>query len=278
LVNIEHLGRRQMVTRLLVWNPKRWHWWDELSDEFEKRGKKWVGNWSSGTTKSIRPGDRVFLIRLGKEPRGIMGSGVATSATYIGRHWDKELARQGRKASYVDIALDVLRNPGREVILTIETLRAANLGRFNWSPRASGVEIPAQVAARLEDLWRRFLRKPVRVLVTVEPEAVEGLPVEIVTYNRGRSRRLRDAAAAASRGICEVRQLDYSTVLDGKGVRVLHVHHRRQLGATDRPKLTRLSDLAVVCANCHSRIHLDPRRALAVERLRKLLAKRASPG
>jgi predicted HNH restriction endonuclease len=60
-------------------------------------------------------------------------------------------------------------------------------------------------------------------------------------------------------------------VLDGRGVRVLQVHHRKQLSAREAPSITKLGDLAVVCANCHLLLHLDPKNALKVEKLREML-------
>jgi predicted HNH restriction endonuclease len=35
-----------------------------------------------------------------------------------------------------------------------------------------------------------------------------------------------------------------------------HVHHKRPLSERDGDEVTRLEDLAVVCANCHAMIHL----------------------
>jgi 5-methylcytosine-specific restriction protein A len=37
--------------------------------------KKVCARWSCGNTKQIETGDRGFLIRLGVEPKGIVGSG-----------------------------------------------------------------------------------------------------------------------------------------------------------------------------------------------------------
>ncbi len=105
-----------------------------------------------------------------------------------------------------------------------------------------------------------------------EPSVFEGSLTEIVTFKQGRSRALRDRALKRSNGRCEACTVDYSTLLDGKGVRVLQVHHRKQLAATDRPRLTKLSDLAVVCANCHMLIHVNPKKALSIERLKALLS------
>jgi 5-methylcytosine-specific restriction enzyme A len=72
-----------MNTYLLAWNPNRWKW-VELSDEADQTaaGTIVTGRWSCGNTKKIQKGDRVFLIRLGVEPKGIMGSGwVSEDAT-----------------------------------------------------------------------------------------------------------------------------------------------------------------------------------------------------
>lgn len=109
-----------------------------------------------------------------------------------------------------------------------------------------------------------------------EPSALEGLRTETVIYSRGRNRRLRDRALFNSKGVCEACLVNYSAILDGKGVRALQVHHRKQLAASDRPRLTKLDDLAVVCATCHVLIHMDPSRAMRVEVLRRLL-KRKGP-
>jgi hypothetical protein len=54
-------------------------------------------------------------------------------------------------------------------------------------------------------------------------------------------------------------------------VRVLQVHHRQQLAARDVPVVTKGSDLAVVCANCHLLLHLNPEKALSVKELQEML-------
>jgi hypothetical protein len=60
-------------------------------------------------------------------------------------------------------------------------------------------------------------------------------------------------------------------MVDALGVRVLQVHHRKQLAVVDRPRVNRLADLPVVCANCHVLIHADPRRAMRHEDLGRRL-------
>lgn len=260
-----------MATYLLTWSPKRWHWWDEISDVFRQRNGGFLGEWSSGNTKRIVPGDRVFLIRLGKEPRGIVGAGHAMSTVYKGRHWDKRRARSGDTALLVRIRLDVLRNPGREAVYPLADLKRGVLGSMNWEPPSSGVEIPAPLTVRLEEEWSKFVGRGAVPAPHAVAAALEGLRTETVTYSRGRSRMLRDLALARSRGICEACLVDFSALLDGMGVRALQAHHRQQLAISDKPRLTRLHEIAVVCATCHALIHAHPKKAMPVARLRQIL-------
>src|SRR6266478_323715 len=87
----EHAAEKELRWRLklLAWNPTRWPWktFDEDIATFRRRGS-YTDAWSCGGSKRIRRGDRVFIIHLGREPRGIFASGVAASDTYLDRHWD----------------------------------------------------------------------------------------------------------------------------------------------------------------------------------------------
>jgi hypothetical protein len=64
-------------TYLLTWNPSKQLPWEELGEEIEEveSGFHRGGRWRCGLTKRIVEGDRVFLMRLGDEPRGIVASG-----------------------------------------------------------------------------------------------------------------------------------------------------------------------------------------------------------
>lgn len=262
-----------MATYLLTWNPKRWHW-DNLQEEVDELNQTGflIGRWSVGVSKRVRRGDRVFLIRLGKEPKGIIGSGRAESDVFEDGHWDEEKYEAGESALYVDVRFDKLLNPDNEAILPRKELN--HLGKMYWDSQGSGIQIPDAIANRLEDLWADFIDNE-RVLpnVVAEPAAIEGLRTEAKVYVRGRSRQLRELALTKAEGVCCVCGFDYKELLNGKGVRVLQVHHRKQLAASDAPRVTHLSDLAVVCANCHLLIHMNPRQALEIEELRKMLGK-----
>lgn len=70
-------------------------------------GRGWqsaAGQWATDTRKSgIEPGDRIFFLRQGVEPRGIIGSGTAASRTFTDEHWDDE---RSDDATYVLIEWD----------------------------------------------------------------------------------------------------------------------------------------------------------------------------
>lgn len=262
-----------MATYLLTWNPKKWHWWgDNLEDDFfEEDDGLFFGDWSCGNSKGISTDDRVFLIRLAKEPRGIVASGWADSEVYEDKHWDEELAAAGKTTRYVSVRLDTLLDASTENIFPRKSLDNGILGKMHWDSQLSGIRIPDDVASRLEDEWADFLENARHPIPVAEPSAIEGLRTETVRYVRGRSRKLRDLALRNSEGLCCVCDTDYRKVLDGKGVRVLQVHHRMQLAASDAPRVTALNELAVVCANCHMLIHMNPKKALSIEELREML-------
>ena len=153
-------------------------------------------------------------------------------------------------------------------------MRTADGGR--WPCARSSTQLT--IGVLLERLWRKGagqrLPKPISA---AESAALEGLMTETVRYSRRRSGLLRAEALRRAGGVCAACGRQYSTYLDGLGERVLQVHHRRQLAATDVPRLTRSSDLAVLCANCHALVHSNPRRSLPVERLRTMIQAAPNP-
>ena len=61
-----------MKTFLFAWNPNKWNWTtlEQSIDQIEQTGRA-SKKWSVVSHKKIQLGDRAFLIRLGKEPKGI---------------------------------------------------------------------------------------------------------------------------------------------------------------------------------------------------------------
>lgn len=257
-----------MATYLLTWNPDNWTWtaFDEDLAQIAENGF-FEDSWSCGLTKSIQPDDRVFLLRQGKEPRGIIASGHATSTYYTDIHWDPKKAARGQTAQYVRVRFDQLFEPFDQIIPRSE-LDIGILATMHWDSQMSGTCIPQDVASALELEWEQ-LAQQLPTADDFEPHAIEGMVTETIRYSRGRSGALRKQALEVANGVCAACGIDYKKVLKGKGVRVLQVHHIKQLASTDAPRVTKLGDLAVVCANCHMLIHSNPNIAISVERLKK---------
>jgi hypothetical protein len=147
-----------MTTYLMTWNPRQWPW-TELAEAAAStaQGDPVEEPWSCGNTKRIRPGDRLFLLKQGAEPRGIVASGQATSPTYTAPHWDPERARQGDETIYVNAVWDTILDPDADPLLETARLREGRLAAVNWATPASGIHIPDDLALELERLWDRHL-------------------------------------------------------------------------------------------------------------------------
>lgn len=149
-----------MITYLLTWSPKKWEWTDLSRRIADIRRKGFcITDWSCGNTKSINKGDRLFLLRQGEEPRGIVGAGWAESESYEEIHWRQEKAKAGRTTMYVQVRWEKLLNPNNESILPREWLNEGILSRVNWNTQISGISIRPDVTEELEMKWSDFLNE-----------------------------------------------------------------------------------------------------------------------
>lgn len=147
-----------MSTYLLTWSPKKWEWKDlsKRIGEIKRKGFC-ITDWSCGNNKSIAKGSRLFLLRQGEEPRGIVGAGWADSEPYEEIHWREEKAKIGRTTMYVTIRWEKLLDPNRESIFPREWLNKGILSKVNWNTQISGITIRPEVADDLEEKWADFL-------------------------------------------------------------------------------------------------------------------------
>jgi hypothetical protein len=133
-------------TYLLTWNPSKHFTWEDLREEIEEveSGFHPGGSWSCGLTKGIVEGDRVFLMRLGDEPRGIVASGRVEghdlfgdvtpvrpeSDVYEAPYWEDQSDHEDnpeKTALYVNVSWDALLDPDR-YIFTLSKLEELNEG------------------------------------------------------------------------------------------------------------------------------------------------------
>jgi 5-methylcytosine-specific restriction protein A len=254
---------REVGTRsyLLTWNPRRWSW-EELPKMARKtaEGRMVRGQWSCGRNKHIEPGSRLFLIRQGVQPKGIIGSGIATSRPFVDEHW-QEVRKQ---ALYIKLKFDHLLDPENgDGPLMVTELDVPELKGIRWTTQVSGIEIRSG-AERLEQLWRDHLSE---IHGTIsqgdEPEGFEGKQSLAYRLHKQREQRLRRAKidqemrANGGRLRCTVPGcgFDFFEKYGELGRGFAHVHHLEPFSGRAVPSLTRLADLAIVCPNCHAMIH-----------------------
>ncbi len=147
-----------MNTFILTWNPNKWSWRAVDRRRMVRRtasGGAVRSRWSTGNRKGgIVPGrDRLFLLRQGPEPRGIIGSGTFATTVIQDAHWDP--TRPGQLANYAGVSWDrVLDDQDVLPLAAVETrvagFRSANI-------QAGGVLLPAPFDQQLEQLWASHL-------------------------------------------------------------------------------------------------------------------------
>jgi len=140
-----------MKAYLFGWNPIKFKW-EDLDDDIAKlnAGEKLEEDWSCASHKTIQHGDRAYIVRVGQEPKGIFASGIISSEPFLA-------SRKGRIYHRVAITLDVLLNPDKQPILTLDILKTGNLAAQTWTPQASGISIRPELVDELEGVWQDFL-------------------------------------------------------------------------------------------------------------------------
>jgi hypothetical protein len=140
-----------MKAYLFGWNPIKFRW-DDLDDDIAKlqAGHKLEEDWSVASHKTIQRGDRAYIVRVGVEPKGIFASGIISSKPFLA-------LRKGRTYHRIVIEFDVLLNPDKQPILTLDILKTGNLATQTWTPQASGISIRPELVDDLEGVWQDFL-------------------------------------------------------------------------------------------------------------------------
>lgn len=249
----------------------------EYFDKFE-RGESL--KWGCGGTKKILPGDSFFLIKNGKEGKGIIGSGEIHSKPYNDDHYDEVKADAGKEALFVDVRFDYLIKPNGVIPIQRAELDNSGLSSTVWDAQGSGKTIPDTIASSLMQLWKTRvqideLRLPDEVDDPNE-SYVEGASKKILVnaYERNPEARRKCLDKWGYNCIvCSFRfELHYGPL--GKGY--MHVHHLRPLASVkESHEVDPVKDLRPVCPNCHAMLHLQS-PPMSIEELQTLVQKYAS--
>ncbi len=147
-----------MASYLLIWDPNKWDWRNigELADQV-KRGVPVTKTWSCGTARRIFTRDRIFVMRQGREPRGIIAVGRVTRGSYQAKELETQDGTPPATSFFVDIQFDALIEPQREAVIPRTRLMDPSLTGFAWETRQSGQQLPEDIAAVLEKIWEERL-------------------------------------------------------------------------------------------------------------------------
>lgn len=128
-----------MKTFLLLWSPKVFAW-DRIEEDFQKFCKSGLTlSWSIGQRKRLPIGSRVFVMRVGQNPRGIVASGLTVSSPYRN-------ANNDNNALSVKFKVDTF---SLWPLIEHAELKRAISRKFIWTQQGSGIEIPTPVAEKL---------------------------------------------------------------------------------------------------------------------------------
>jgi len=283
-----------MATYLLIWNPNRWTW--EVEDvqrdiaQLEESGHVEGFRWSVGTNyRQIKAGDRLFLIRLGGEPRGIFLSGFAKGYAYKAAHWDPS---KSKRAWYVDVDVDVLLNPYDEKsILSYDELEVISIGQ-RWSPPASGERIKEEVASKLEAELEQLLvpdqsEEIAKVSQQVDDVTHGTVDEEVIPDSEGRKRIIQHVSYERSQKnrreaiekhgtTCAVCTFNFDETY-GKDYAqgYIQIHHIKPLSGYEE-EVDPETDLVPLCANCHAMAHRRRETVTSIEELKELIEKAKS--
>jgi 5-methylcytosine-specific restriction protein B len=131
-------------TWLLTWNPKQFK---EGGDAGVRLGE--VMRWTCHS-KQPKISDHFYLIRLDEDPRGLVASGTVTRASFQDADWRDDT----KSRSYIEIKAEDVRPDCASGLLPILLLQQlAKDSSFKWSAQSSGIEIPAQLAMQVNDIW-----------------------------------------------------------------------------------------------------------------------------
>ena len=274
---------KNINTFLFAWNPSKWDWVDLQAsiDQLENVGYL-KRRWSCGNSKSIKKGDRVFLIRLGIEPIGIMASGYAKSSYYFAPHWD---GTNGKTTNYIDIEFDILINPDNNVLLDKKSLQSIDPKNVQqWFPQQSGISIKPEVVDALESNWFNFIKenKYIRnsfvsndVIIDIIESFHEGKSKETLQTKYERNPQARKMCLKYHGYLCQICDFNFETYFGVAGKGFIHVHHINSIAEIGKEyEIDPKNDLIPVCPNCHAIIH-SKRPAFTIKEI-KIIRKTAT--
>lgn len=265
-----------MEAYLLTWNPDNgWENFKEDKASFDKTGI-FVDSWNT-VSKSIKVGDRVFLIHLGKEPRGICASGLVLSEWFEDEHYNKP----NETANYIKVQFDHILDPQNDNILPLKVL-SEKFSTQHWSSQSSGISIRDDIVDELELLWLQYVSSNQKISESVikyqnEIKHFEGTLIRLMVNKYERDPVARELCIKNYGYKCYVCGFDFENTYGDLGKDFIHVHHKKPVSMNQGKKyeIDPINDLIPLCANCHSMVHRK-NPPMDIEDLKKLIELKAA--
>ena len=132
---------------LLTWNPANWDWVDFADIVGSVRSGRTVQMTWSCRNSGVTAGDRVFLLRQGRDRPGLIASGTATGRPFYTPHRDGS----ERDMRAISLLWDAVVDP--DDVLPRERLLREPLDDGPWNSQQSGIAITPSVADALSEVW-----------------------------------------------------------------------------------------------------------------------------
>jgi 5-methylcytosine-specific restriction protein A len=255
-----------MAAYLYTWNPSKWTWADQAEAIVRiNSGEPYEIYWSCGITKKIEIGDTFFLMRLGVEPKGIIGFGQVLSQPFLLPHWDSVKEEAGISTLRTYLQFEAL---AESPILSLAELDHL-FPKHTWTPQAGGASIPNEISSVILATIRASIGdEPSR---TPEPQRnqyyKEGGVKTLTIQTYDRSAEARDECKKHYGYRCYACGFDFFENYGDIGLNYDEVHHLNQLAdAGGEHFVNPIKDLRPVCANCHRMLHTE-RPPLSIEKL-----------
>ncbi len=266
-----------MSTYLVKWNPETSPSTTLVrSIEAVHRKGYFDDSWFFSKSTRIRRGDRVFLLRTGIAPRGIMGSGTVIAEPSETFHWNR-VRKPNVTALSVRVRFDTLLHPERDGIL-----QTRDVGGFPRRLSAGVSSISPRAAVTLEAAWSAFLaaqgEQPISLAdeVTTPSRFFEGATQQISVNRYERSAHARRQCIEHYGCRCSVCGFDFGLTYGELGDGFIHVHHLKPLSAIRQGyEIDPIADLRPICPNCHAMIHRAT-DILRIEDLRQRIQSRVA--
>ena len=249
-------------------------------DNFLKPGRRITWH-TAQRPRKLHDGDRVFfwesspnlrIVGLGKIYRAEAGVADNGHSLFCVEHTTARLThmptiRELRPISGLENASFLKIGPARTV-LSITNDEAEHL-----------IHLLKQHNPELQNIWvnteEQHTVREEAGLVDVDLIATEGKQRLVQHLRRERKRSLVEAKKALilrknGRLACDCCGFDFKVIYGGLGEGFCEVHHKRPLSQSKAETKTKLSDMAVVCSNCHRVIHRS-QPMITIEKLRRLI-------